>query len=94
MQSKWTIYKYPLVLNGPTQMPHGAQLLAVQEQHGEAFVWARVDPSEPPAWRSLWVAGTGLPLPTETDDVPYIGTFQLGNGALVFHVFDCGEAES
>jgi len=87
-----TIHKYPLILDGPTQMPRGAQLLAVQDQQGVAYIWARIDPSAPMVWRSLWVAGTGHPLPSETDNAPFVGTFQIANGALVFHVFDCGEA--
>ena len=87
-------FKYGLFLGRPTPMPRGAELLTVQVQRGEAYVWARVDPSAPVVERDLHVAGTGHPLPLRADGAPFLGTFQLNGGGLVFHVFDCGELES
>jgi hypothetical protein len=68
-------------------------------QHGQPCIWARVVVDKDHPLRERWfrVAGTGHPLegtmPSDHDG-DYVGTFQLSDGALVFHVFDCGELYS
>jgi len=49
-------------------------------------LWAYVDPTEPRVTRKFRIIGTGHPIATDPGD--YIGTFQMGGGALVFHVFE------
>lgn len=86
-----TIWKYPLTAASGLRMPQGARLLAVQVQAEDVCLWALVDPEAPMVTRTIRVFGTGHTVrlaPTDT----YIGTFQLSGGALVFHVFDGGEA--
>lgn len=83
-----TIYKYEVpVTSGVTvQLPEGARLLCVQMQHGNPCLWAQVDSDAPLETRSFCWYGTGHQLP----HVPgqYVGTVQLNNGALVFHLFE------
>jgi hypothetical protein len=82
-----TIWKFTLaaVDEQEVMMPLGAEVLAVQEQHGTAQAWAIVDP-EQKALRPVHFSlrGTGNPLRVVGR---YVGTFQLKGGSLVFHAF-------
>jgi hypothetical protein len=82
-----TIYKYPiLVVDEQTViMPFGAEILTVQMQNGQPCLWALVDTSNPINQRHIQVRGTGHDC---SDAGRYIGTFQMENGELVFHVFE------
>lgn len=86
-----TVYKYgPLAARREQLifMPSDAELLCVQLQHGEPFVWALVDPGKPQAARRLALLGTGHPMPEEK--LSYVGTFQLAGGDFIVHLFDGG----
>lgn len=83
------IYKYRLELRDVQSMlmPEGAEVLSVQVQNGSPCMWAKVDTiTEERTWRQFVIYGTGHP----TFDFPskFIGTFQMDNGSLVFHVFE------
>jgi hypothetical protein len=86
-----TIWKYEIEVTDRfiVNMPVGAKLLAVQTQGGTPYVWAQVDPTARNEARKLCIHGTGHPI---GHDYPFLGTFQLHGGALVFHVFDGGRA--
>lgn len=83
-----TIYKWTLT-PGSTElaMPAGAQVLTVQMQGGQPQLWAKVDPKQPKEWRTFAVYGTGHPMPDDPRLV-YVATFQMDDGALVWHVFE------
>jgi len=72
------------------ELPRGAQVLTVQVQRGEPHMWVLCDPEVPKSLRKFMVVGTGhvFDLPAHRLGCPYIGTFQLEGGALVFHVFE------
>lgn len=82
-----TIWKYPLN-PGTTEhnMPVGATVLTVQVQRDEPVLWAMVEPSAEQERRVFDIYGTGHGM----RDAPgrYITTFQMGGGALVWHVFE------
>ena len=80
------IWKYVLEPETIIEMPIGAEILTVQEQYGRCCLWALVDPSANKVKRKFLVYGTGHPITEENGK--YIGTFQLHNGRLVFHVFE------
>ena len=84
-----TIWKWTLQPETTIDMPHGAKLLAVQEQRGEPQLWALVDPSAKKYPRTFRVHGTGHDLTDEPGQ--YVGTFQMHGGALVFHVFEANK---
>ena len=67
-------------------MPIGAEILTVQSQCGTPCLWARVSPGFKKENRTIIMIGTGHSIRHETGR--YIGTFQIDNGALVFHVFE------
>ncbi len=70
-------------------LPTGAQLLTVQMQHGRPQVWALCDDAQD-VWkvepRTIAIYGTGNPMPERPGK--YLSTFQVDDGALVFHAFE------
>jgi len=67
-------------------MPVGAEILTVQIQNGEPCLWARVDTEQRVEMRRIAIHGTGHELPDTTGK--YIGTYQMANATLIFHVFE------
>lgn len=88
MTRESTVHKYRLHISDwiSLNMPDGAEPLCVQVQSGHPCMWARVDPDRPAVVRHFRIAGTGHNLGSNVGR--YIGSFQLSNGALVFHVFE------
>lgn len=84
-----TIWKYELETMDVrvVEMPVGAEILTVQEQRGKLCLWALVDPEADKERRVFCIHGTGHPVSTVALK-KYIGTYQLMEGALVFHVFE------
>ena len=84
-----TIYKFHLESARTTlNLPLGAQVLTVQVQYGAPCIWVRLDPTLPNVERRVFdVYGTGHTI-TKDERLTYIGTFQMQEGALVFHVFE------
>jgi hypothetical protein len=83
-----TIHKFPLdvIDDQPFEMPIGAKVLCVQVQNGLPCIWAEVNTEVPKENRWFSVYGTGAEL--AAFDHTYIGTFQLRDGQLVFHVYE------
>ncbi len=86
------IWKYtiPCADSAIVTMPSGARLLSVHTQHGAPQLWALCDPAAPITRRHLIIHGTGHPA-EDCKHLPFIGTFMLDGGSLVFHLFDGGE---
>lgn len=87
-----TIWKFPLFVVDyqRLEMPHGALLLSVQAQgeKEEVMLWALVESTAEKERRGIWIHGTGHEIQFPLRHGRYLGTFQLGGGALVFHVFE------
>lgn len=85
-----TIWKYPLRVTDiqKISMPNKAQLLSVHLQGEFPALWVRCDPEAPKRDRLINTFGTGHPISGKAKQ--YIGTYQLPNYGLVFHVFDGG----
>jgi hypothetical protein len=84
------IYKYPLSVTDEQHilMPEGAEVLSVQTQHGEPFLWALVKTDKPNRRRTFHIYGTGNPVPDDEEASRFIGTFQILGGGFVGHVFE------
>jgi hypothetical protein len=82
------VYKYHIEITDEQviNMPTNAQILTVQEQNNEAFIWALVNPNESLYPYRFRLAGTGHEI-HGSGFMTFIGSFQLANGALVFHLF-------
>jgi len=85
---KWLL---PLEVEFTFDMPVGAEILTVQTQFARGpaelgVLWARVDPNAPTEPRRFQMVGTGpLELPANAS---YLGTYQLGGGSFVAHIFE------
>jgi hypothetical protein len=81
------VFKYPLEMTSDQmiEMPKGAAVLCVQAQGGLPKLWASVDPTAPRVKRRFGIYGTGHEMPGFL--AHYVGTFQMQDGAFVFHVF-------
>lgn len=85
------IWKYTLRLQDEQEVdiPEGAVLLDVQMQNAQPQLWALVSPQKERVSRIIKIHGTGHILPDSVGE--YVASFQMAEGALVFHVFDKGE---
>lgn len=82
------IFKYTLTIEDlqTVEMPEGAEILSVQNQGGDVCIWALCAPNAPKEARTFHIFGTGNPV----CDNPgrFVGTVQILDGALVWHVFE------
>ena len=88
---KKTIWKFQLeVLD--TQfiwIPKNAEILSVQNQNEVPCMWALVNPTEEREEKCFEIFGTGHDVHCDMGvDRKFIGTFQMQNGSLVFHIFE------
>jgi hypothetical protein len=84
------VFKYEIVAeDSPTvQLPVGAEILSVGQQNNKMFLWALVDTDEKVMEQHEFrVAGTGHEI-KDAGFMDFIGTVQMYDGALVFHVFE------
>ena len=84
------IWKYPIPhMMGlfDINMPIGAKMLTVQIQDGRPCFWAIADQLAGFKDRRFWSFGTGHDLPDDIDAKQYVGTYQLADLGLVWHVF-------
>lgn len=84
-----TIYKYPIEVTDEQTLtlPVKAQILTVQMQGETPCIWAMIDTEESRTKRIvIRVYGTGHPI-AGSEDLTYLGTFQIHGGQLVFHAF-------
>ena len=86
-----TIYKYPVKVDDEQiiQMPDDSEILSIQYQYGRPYIWAMVDTDKPSIPRKFGLVGTGHPC-ERLNNAKYVGSFQMQNGALIFHLFDFG----
>lgn len=85
------VWKFPIAPGDYSiTMPMGAELLTVQTQHGDPVLWALVETAAIRVPRRFLVVDTGEPIETDVR-LRWVGTFQISQGYLVFHVFDAGE---
>ena len=84
---KQTICKYQLQGSKTTlSIPKQAKILTLQTQDNVPKLWVLVNPESEEESRHFEIVGTGHPMDETTRT--YIGTFQIANGSLVFHVFE------
>lgn len=75
------IWKFPLTTLDKIEMPAGAEVLSVQMQHGQACLWAVVDPAAQRETRRFCIHGTGSGF--DHDHGRFVGTFQMDGGHRV-----------
>lgn len=85
-----TIYKYPLEVTGvqELELPHGAEILDIQMQHGAPQAWVLLDPDITTGnFPKIAIYGTGHGIPDDVE-LKYISTFQVNEGQFIFHAFE------
>lgn len=84
-----TIWKFELKVDGRQEidLPEGAQIMSVQEQHGSLCLWAMCEHGAIPKRRTIRIYGTGHAV-SDADRLTFIGTVQMRGGVLVWHVFE------
>lgn len=90
MQIK-SIWKYQLTNARDThtlKIPEGALFLSLQTQREVPCLWFLVTPIAKLTERTFVIYGTGWDIEDFHPDARFRGTYQLSNGALVFHVFE------
>lgn len=93
MSEKFVVWKYPIVVEHEFEirMPGEATVLSVQMQGEQPTIWVLCDPSTRQKIRKFRLVGTGQPFNVpHGEDLFFIGTFQMLDGALVFHLFEKG----
>jgi len=88
------VYKYTILRTSQSTvedhllLPRGAQILSVAEQRDEIVLYAVTDnlQTEYENYR-IHIAGTGHPLPDDIDTARFLGTVNLMEGSLMFHVY-------
>jgi hypothetical protein len=82
------IWKFPIVIDDYQilTMPRYAQVLSVAMVRDEPAVYALCDPTADLVDRGIRSVGTGNPI-VWTERMDFVGTFQMLDGALVWHVF-------
>lgn len=91
-----TIWKYPVPAEDEftLDMPQGSVSLSVRNQGNYPCLWALVDPDAPKKPHRFRVFGTGQSISdAEIAAMSYVGTFQIMDGVLIFHLFDKGEEQ-
>jgi len=86
-----TIWKFELSIkdNQKIEMPIGAEILTAQVQKEILCLWALVNSTSEKEIRYFEIFGTGHPVNYDMGtNRKYIGTYQLQDGSLVFHVFE------
>jgi hypothetical protein len=85
------IFKYPIPVADEffLQLSVFAEILTVQLQKSEPQIWVLIDPDDPKYERKFHLYGTGMSI--SNDPHVYIGSFQMLQGALVYHLFEVTE---
>lgn len=68
-------------------MPVGAKVLHVGLQYEQPTMWFLCDPEAQKQTRTVFVVGTGHPLPDQVTERDHIGTVLMSGGSLVWHYF-------
>lgn len=85
------VFKYELETNDfqEFKMPKDSEILSIQTQKNTPCIWALVDPEEKLEQRFFRIYGTGHDINYDMGiSMKYIGTYQLFDGSLIFHVFE------
>ncbi len=82
------IFKYEIMVEGyqSVMMPKDADIFCTDVQHGKMCLWALVDPKAEKESRRIIVKGTGHSI--DEENMKYIGTNQMMDGHLVWHIFE------
>ena len=84
------IWKYDIPIDNYIELdiPFPAKPIAFQLQHGKPTLWCLVNPEAEASKHMFRFSGTGHPIIEELELLNYIGTVQMFNGDMVWHLFE------
>jgi hypothetical protein len=83
------IWKYEIGGDYTCEMPEGATVLSVGEQHGRVCLWAEVESRQVPERRRFVTVGTEIAFPEGVGDrLAFLGTVPMYGGEIILHVFE------
>ena len=88
MKSIWK-FEVPVKDKFKISMPKGTQIISFQSQDREAYIWGIVETDVEFVVRTFVIRGTGHIF--KGDPGTYIGTIQMYDGMLVWHLFEIKE---
>jgi hypothetical protein len=65
-----------------------AKILTFQVQKNKPYIWTLVDPTKPLVSRYFSIITTGQPIEYLMEVFIYIGSIQMVQGDIVFHLFE------
>jgi hypothetical protein len=82
------IYKYPFEVTDTFELElhEGHEILCIQTQGDQPCMWVLCNPEKPKMQYVFDCIGTGHPI-ADNAVRHYVGTFQMYEGKLVFHIF-------
>lgn len=82
-------YEVPITDNFTIGLPFRARIIAFQLQHENPFIWALIDDQEKTIIpRYFRLCGTGHDIESHTTHLEYLGTIQMLQGDLIWHLFE------
>ena len=88
---KKVIFKYKVTAEKicKIELPKGAEILCVQTQNDEPYVWCLIDNKAEKEERYFETFGTGHEIHEDMGiERKYVGTFQIIRLGFVFHLFE------
>lgn len=84
-----TVFKYPVPIRDSFSlaMPLGSEILAFQTQREQPCIWVLIDMKAELVLFNFRLAGTRHLIEHSGDQLKYIGTCQLHQGLLTWHLF-------
>lgn len=82
------IFKYPFgLLDTEIKLPLAAQILKVDKQADDFYIWALIEDTFAMEWRGIKVIGTGHVIEENLDDLKYLNSI-IDGPFFVWHVFE------
>lgn len=84
------IFKYEISIKEKfdLELPSHSKILSFQLQNGKPYIWVLLDENKVLKHRYFTIVGTGHEFDYHPDIMKYIGTIQMNQGALVWHLFE------
>lgn len=84
------IFKYEIPIKDEfvLGLPIHCKILSFQVQNEKPFICVLVDPAKSLRPRYFCLRGTGHDIDYHPDLMKYIGTVQMADGALIWHLFE------
>lgn len=84
-----TVYKYELapLERQVVEMPRGAKVLSFHANDDRPCIWALVETEMPTVGKTVYLVGTGRPIPDSPTELRFIGTALFHGDTVVYHLF-------